>query len=134
MHKISYYFEKMQIPWKRQCTKVIHIIGGEKEGDEVIFKRSKLSGVRYKVISTDRKNGKLRVIVTAPIDYESCYLNISMLDDSNNSIAVGIKTMKCNGINIKCSDSSEYGPFSVKMNQKIRREPLKSRSKIMKQL
>ncbi len=92
---------------------------GEKEGDEVIFKRSKLSGVRYKVISTDRKNGKLRVIFTAPIDYENCYLNISMLDDSNNSIAVGIKTMKCNGMNIKCSDSLEYGPFSIKTNKKI---------------
>ena len=27
--------------------------------------------------------------------------------------------MKCNGINIKCSDASEYGPFSIKTNQKI---------------
>lgn len=92
---------------------------GQKEGDEIVFKRSKLSGVRYKVISTDRKNGKLKVIFVAPIDYENCYLNISMLDDSNNSIAVGIKSMRCNGFNIECADASEFGPFSIKTNQKI---------------
>ena len=92
---------------------------GQKEGDEIIFKRSKLSGVRYKVISTDRKNGKLKVIFVAPIDYKNCYLNISMLDDSNNSIAVGIKSMSCNGVNIECTDATEFGPFSIKTNKKI---------------
>ena len=33
MHKISYYFGKMQILWKKRSTKVIHIRGGEKEGE-----------------------------------------------------------------------------------------------------
>lgn len=92
---------------------------GEKEGDNVIFKRSKLSGVRYKVISTDRANGKLRIVFMAPIDYENCYLNISMLDDSNNSLGVSINSMKCNGTVIKCDDHSEYGPFQIKTNEKI---------------
>ena len=92
---------------------------GQKEGDEIIFKRSKLSGVRYKVISTDRKNGKLKVIFVAPIDYENCYLNISMLDDSNNSISVRIKSMSCNGVKIECADALEFGPFSIKTNKKI---------------
>ena len=91
----------------------------EKEGDNITFKRAKLSGVRYKVISTDRKNGKMRVVFTAPIDDENCYLSISMLDDSNNSMDVGIKSMKCNGTVVEGDNASKFGPFPIKTNQKI---------------
>ncbi len=92
---------------------------GEKEGDNVIFKRAKLSGVRYKVISIDKNNGKIRVIFTAPIDHENCYLNISMLDDVNNAMPINITNMKCNGLEIKGNNPLEFGPFSIKTNQKI---------------
>lgn len=92
---------------------------GEKEGDNVIFKKKKLSGVRYKVISTDKENGKLKVVFVAPIDFKKCYLSILMLDDSNNHSSVLIKSMKCNGINIISEDQNEFGPFCIKLNQKI---------------
>lgn len=92
---------------------------GEKDGDNVIFKRAKLSGVRYKVISTDKNNGKIRVIFIAPIDRANCYLNIAMLDDMNNSTSINIMSIKCNGVDINGSDPLEFGPFSIKTNQKI---------------
>lgn len=92
---------------------------GEKEGDNVIFKRVKLSGVRYKVISTDKNKGKIKIIFVAPIDYQNCYLNISMLDDVNNARSVNITNMECNGIAIKGNNPREFGPFSIRTNQKI---------------
>ena len=91
----------------------------EKEGDNIIFKRAVLSGVRYKVIAVDKVNGKLKVIFTAPIDYEKCYLKISMLDDSNNSLNLRILSMKCNSAEVNSTDSYEFGPFSIQTNQKI---------------
>lgn len=93
--------------------------GTEKSGDNVIFKRAKLSSVQYKFISTDRKNGKFRVIFIAPTDHVGCYLSISMLDDANNRSPIEIKSMKCNGAEIVCDDKLEYGPFTIMTNQKI---------------
>ena len=61
----------------------------------------------------------MRVVFTAPIDDENCYLSISMLDDSNNSMDVGIKSMKCNGTVVEGDNASEFGPFPIKTNQKI---------------
>lgn len=90
----------------------------EKDGDSIIFKRQKLSGVRYKVIALN-KSGKLRVIFNAPIDYENCYLNIQLLDDSNNTVSVDILSMNCNGKVISSEDKSEYGPFVIHTNEKI---------------
>jgi hypothetical protein len=92
---------------------------GEKEGDNVIFKRSKLAGVRYRVISLNKTEGKIRILFMAPIDYENCYLSISMLDDVNNSTPIAINSLICNGANIQCDDSKEFGPFAIKTNQKI---------------
>jgi len=92
---------------------------GQQEGDNIIFKRSKLSGVKYKVISTNKSEGRLKVIFIAPIDYEQCYLNISLLDDSNNSVSVDIEELKCNGSVISSDDKKEYGPFQIKTNEKI---------------
>ena len=92
---------------------------GEKDGDNVIFKRAKLSGVRYKVISTDKNNGKIRVVFIAPIDHVNCYLNIAMLDDMNNSTSINIISMKCNGVDVNGTDPLEFGPFTIKTNQKI---------------
>ena len=93
--------------------------GDETEGDNVIFKRKKLAGVRYRVISTDKKNGKLRIVFIAPIDNNGCYLSISMLDDNNNSSPVEIRSLSKNGVAIECSDHQEYGPFEIKSNEKV---------------
>lgn len=93
--------------------------GDETEGDNVIFKRKKLAGVRYRVISTDKKNGKLKIVFTAPIDNKECYLSVSMLDDSNNSSPIEILSLSKNGISIECQDSKEYGPFEIKSSEKV---------------
>ncbi|MCR4661533.1 MAG: hypothetical protein K5765_05985 [Clostridia bacterium] len=93
--------------------------GGEKEGDEIIFKKTKLSNVKYNVISTDKLEGRVKVIFIAPIDYQNCYLNISLMDDSNGHLPVLIEELNCNGFKIESKDKREYGPFSIKMNQKI---------------
>lgn len=93
--------------------------GDETEGDNVIFKRKKLAGVRYRVISTDKKNGKLRIVFTAPIDNKGCYLSVSMLDDNNNSSPIEITGLSKNGVSVECSDSNEYGPFEIMSNEKV---------------
>lgn len=93
--------------------------GDETEGDNVIFKRKKLAGVRYRVISTDKKNGKLKIVFIAPIDNNGCYLSISMVDDNNNATPVEIKELSKNGTIIKCADPKEYGPFEIKSNEKV---------------
>lgn len=91
----------------------------EKEGDNVIFKRQKLSGVKYRVISIDKNQGLMRIIFTAPINFEKCYLSMSLLDDNNGTESVDIETMKCNGTEISSTDKKEYGPFSIEQNKKI---------------
>ena len=92
---------------------------GEQEGENIVFKRTKLSGVKYKVISTNKNEGRLKIIFTAPIDFETCYLNIALLDDANNSVAVDIEELNCNGIDIRSEDKKEYGPFKINLNEKI---------------
>lgn len=92
---------------------------GQKDGERIIFKRSKLSGVRYKVISTNKNEGKLKIIFTAPIDFDTCYLNLFMLDDTNSSSAVDILEMNCNGNEIKSKDKKDFGPFRIRTNEKI---------------
>lgn len=93
--------------------------GNETDGDNVIFKRKKLAGVRYKVISTDKKNGKLKIIFTSPIDNKECYLSISMLDDNNNTSPVEINHLSKNGKSIDCENKKEYGPFEIVANEKV---------------
>lgn len=92
---------------------------GEKQGEDVIFKKYKLSGVRYKVISTDKEHGKMKVIFTAPINFDTCYLALNLLDDTNVPIEVKITDLSCNGIHIDSTDQIEYGPFAIKQNSKI---------------
>ena len=92
--------------------------GKEKEGESIVFERKRLSGVRYKVIALN-KTGKLRVIFKAPIDFEKCYLNIQLLDDSNNKVNVEINSMSCNGVEVSCTDKNEFGPFQIHTNEKI---------------
>lgn len=78
-----------------------------------------LSGVRYKMITIDKKAGKNRIVFFAPLDYENCYLSIKMLDDMHNSSPVNILSMTCNGKEIICDSHMEFGPFSIKANQKV---------------
>lgn len=91
----------------------------EKEGDNVIFKKNKLSGVRYKVLSTNKNDGQMKIIFIAPIDYDNCYLAINFLDDMNKPTKVKINTMSCNDVPVKSNDYYEYGPFSIIQNRKI---------------
>jgi len=93
--------------------------GNEKEGDSIIFKKDQLAGVRYKVISTDKKQGKLRIVFYSPCNHEKCYLNIALIDDSNSRNDVLINSMIFNGTRITCDNTKEYGPFAIKLNQKV---------------
>ncbi len=93
--------------------------GNKTEGDNIVLKKAKLAGVRYRVIATDKKNGKLKIVFTAPIDYKTCYLSISMIDDSNSPTPVDITGLSKNGVAIDCIDSKEYGPFEISANQKV---------------
>ena len=93
--------------------------GTKKPGDNIIIVRSKLSGVKYNIISVDKNGGKIKVIFKAPITFPECYLNVGMLDDSNNSEKVDITSMRCNGVDILCNNPYEYGPFSINQNEKV---------------
>jgi len=92
---------------------------GRKDGDAELFRKSCLSGVRYKVISTDRKSGTVRVVFVAPIDYENCFLQVKLLDDANNSSKINIQEMVYDGRQIGSPDPDGYGPFSIRRNQKV---------------
>ena len=94
-------------------------VGGKGDGDSEIFHRATISGIRPKVICTDKEAGKLKIIFVAPSDHDDCYLNISMLDDIGAPVHVSVLSMKCNGSPIFCDDNTEYGPFSIRTNQKI---------------
>ncbi|MDY5983261.1 MAG: hypothetical protein SPJ17_06145, partial [Anaeroplasma sp.] len=91
---------------------------GKTEGESIIFERRKLAGVRYKVIALN-KSGKIRVIFTAPIDFDKCYLNVKLTDDSNKTFNVAINSMTCNGVNVVSKDNNEFGPFAIHTNEKI---------------
>lgn len=92
---------------------------GVKEGDSIVFKNDKLKGVRYKVISIDKANGVLRIVLISPIDADNCYLKLGMLDDSNNATNVEIVKLKNNGANVISTDLVEFGPFEMKENEKV---------------
>lgn len=93
--------------------------GGQKTGDNVIFVRQRLAGVKYKVISTDKEKGRIRIIFISPVDSSSCSLNISLIDDSNNRSKVEILSMSANGAVIDCDNPFDYGEFAIKRNEKV---------------
>lgn len=93
--------------------------GGARDGDQEIFKRAFLSGVKYNVISTNKNEGKLRIVFTSPIDHENCYLQIRLLDDDNKKTEVAIESMQFQGADIGSADIDGYGPFTIKRNEKI---------------
>lgn len=78
-----------------------------------------MSGVKYKVISTNKKEGELNVVFISPIDNDKCYLNLSLLDDNNKNQEVSILKMIANENEIICSDTSEFGPFKIRTNEKM---------------
>lgn len=92
-------------------------------GDNVIFKKKQVTGVRPRVISMGKGSGKLRVAFIAPnepeINTEQFYLKIMILDDSNAATAIKILGMTQNGKVIKCDDPIEYGPFTMKAGEKV---------------
>lgn len=90
-----------------------------KEGESILFKNAKLKGVRYKVISINKERGILRVIFVSPIDAGNCYLKLGMLDDANASTDVVIKKLKHNGKEISSGSNIEFGPFSIRVDEKI---------------
>ncbi len=92
---------------------------GFKDGDDELFRKAMLSGVKYNVISTDKEAGKIRVIFVAPIDYERCYLQVNLLDDVNNASKVDILEMQHKGQFVGGNDEDGYGPFQIKCNEKI---------------
>lgn len=92
---------------------------GDKEGEDVLFRKAMLSGVKYKVISTDKEAGIIRVVFVAPIDYERCFLQVNLLDDANNSSKVEILEMQYKGQLVGGNDKDGYGPFQIKRNEKI---------------
>lgn len=89
------------------------------EGESILFKNAKLKGVRYKVISINKEKGLLRIILMSPIDADNCYLKLSMLDDSNVSTNVELLELKNNGKVITSENHVEYGPFSIKEDEKV---------------
>lgn len=89
------------------------------EGDNIIMNRSKLSGVKFKLIALDKKNGKFRIIFISPILCEKCHLRIERVDDTNNKEKIEIFEMSKNGNTIHSSNKFEYGPFDIKLNEKV---------------
>ena len=92
--------------------------GIKQAGDNEILIRTNLSKVKYNVISLNKKEGKLKIVFLAPETHDKCYLNLSLLDDSNNSSKLEIKELTANGNKIEYTDLYEPGPFSIDKNKK----------------
>lgn len=91
---------------------------GLTEGDNVVYRRAILNGVKYKVIAINKNSGEYKVVFVAPGDYENCYLNVLLVDDANKKYNVDILEMKCDDKLIESEDSIEFGPFSISENKK----------------
>ena len=92
--------------------------GEKKPGESEILTRTTLSSVRYKVISTDKDSGRLRIIFRSPDTIEKCYLNLSLLDDANNATKLEILDLLANNMRIEYDDMYEPGPFKIVKNEK----------------
>lgn len=88
------------------------------DGDSVILKNIDKSAIRYKFIVIDKHTGKYRIVFTSPINHEKCFLNLYMLDDSNNRTIIHIKEITCDGLPIEFENSKEVGPFKIYTNKK----------------
>lgn len=93
--------------------------GTQKPGDNVIFVRQKLAGVRYKVISLDKSKGLIRIIFTSPVDCKKCSLCLLLVDDTNKRSNVDILSLNHNGKEIVCDNPLDYGFFEIKLNEKV---------------
>ncbi len=91
----------------------------KKEGDNIIMTRSKLSGVKYKLIAIDKKLGKFRIVFISPITCEECYLRLERMDDSNKKEKIEIYQLSKNKVEINGNNKFEYGPFNIKLNEKV---------------
>lgn len=92
--------------------------GKKDPGENEIIVRANLTGVKYNVISTNKKEGRLKIIFVAPESYEKCYLNLSLLDDANNSNKLEIQELLVDGKRLDYDDSIEPGAFSIEKNRK----------------
>lgn len=93
--------------------------GTKVPGDNVIFIRQKLAGVRYKVISINKNEGLVRIIFTSPVDCKKCSLCLQLVDDTNKRSNVDILSMIHNGKEIICDNPNDYGFFEIKLNEKV---------------
>ena len=92
--------------------------GKKESGDNEIIIRANLTGVKYNVISTNKKEGRLKILFVAPESYEKCYLNLSLLDDANNPTKLEIQELLFDGEKITYDDKIEPGPFLIEKNKK----------------
>lgn len=93
--------------------------GRKEKGDNEIIARANLTGVKYKVISTNKRKGRVKILFVAPESIEKCYLNLALVDDANSSNPLDILEFIVNGQSINIEDSREPGPFEIIKNNKI---------------
>lgn len=87
-------------------------------GDNIVYKKNNLSGVRYNVISLDKTKGLIRITFISPINCERCYVKLGLLDDVSSYEKVEILNAKCNNIEISSKNNIEYGPFPIEEKKK----------------
>ena len=92
--------------------------GTKTDGENEIKARAYLKNVKFKVISTNKNEGRLKVVFVPSVSAQKAYISISMLDDNNNSVKTDIKDLIVNGTKINDFNPLDAGPFEIVMNQK----------------
>lgn len=82
-------------------------------GDNIVFERKELTGVKYRVIVLDKNVGKYRIIFDYIANCSSCILRLSYLDDVGGKIKATVKELSCNGETIFTGQNFEKEDFSI---------------------
>ena len=94
--------------------------GAKTEGDNVIFTKTHLSGIRSRLISAGPKNsGKYCVFAVAPTDDQQCSMALFSFDDSGSRERPTIKKCILNGQELPVKENVVSG-FSFKKGEKYR--------------
>lgn len=96
-------------------------LSGLGEGDDDVFARSSITGMRYHLVLVDKGLGLYRICFISKVDETDCDLTLSCLDDSGGKTPVSILRAKINGKDF-LPQGNEIKGFSLYLGEKVRFE------------
>lgn len=95
--------------------------GIDTEGENIIMKKSNLTGIKYKFIVLDKDNGKYAIVFFSPYTMGDLELKLYSILDNNGVEPVNIYEANVNGVEYETKFNSFSG-FSIEKNKKVKIE------------